>query len=95
MTAILDSTSSADALASALRRSPRHPDEDRTPPRCPGRRGSLDDLDDETVEDIRRAVLTHKVVVITGQHHIDDDGQYAARLPGHPDQGAPDGPLAG
>lgn len=35
------------------------------------------DLDDTTVADIRRAVLTHKVVVITGQHHIDDDGQYA------------------
>lgn len=35
------------------------------------------DLDDTTVADIRRAVLAHKVVVITGQHHVDDDVQYA------------------
>lgn len=35
------------------------------------------DLDATTVEELRRAVLTHKVVVVTGQHHIDDDGQYA------------------
>jgi len=78
MTAILDPTSSTDA--------PRPPFADprvtltkighHLGARIDGVRLS-DDLDDETVEDIRRAVLTHKVVVITGQHHIDDDGQYA------------------
>ncbi|MBJ7290518.1 TauD/TfdA family dioxygenase [Williamsia sp.] len=35
------------------------------------------DLDDTTVAAIARVVAVHKAVIITGQHHIDDDAQYA------------------
>ena len=47
------------------------------------------DLDAATVADIRRALLTHKVIFFRGQHHLDDHGQlgFAALLGtpiGHP-----------
>lgn len=35
------------------------------------------DLDDATVEQIRRALLTHKVIFFRGQHHLDDAAQLA------------------
>ena len=40
------------------------------------------DLPDETVAEIRAALLTHKVVFLRGQHHLDDAGQvgFAERL---------------
>ncbi|WP_156378001.1 TauD/TfdA dioxygenase family protein [Williamsia sp. Leaf354] len=48
------------------------------------------DLDPRVIEEIRRAVLTHKVVIITGQHHIDDAAQYEfAGLLGTPTKAHP------
>ena len=35
------------------------------------------DLPDETVAEIRSALLRHKVVFFRGQHHLDDDGHIA------------------
>ncbi|CDO87197.1 taurine catabolism dioxygenase [Mycobacterium triplex] len=51
------------------------------------------DLDPVAVEEIRRALLTHKVIFFRGQHHLDDQQQLAfARLlgtpVGHPAAGA-------
>ena len=43
------------------------------------------DLDPHTVAEIRRALLEHKVVFFSGQHHLDDAGQYEfASLLGNP-----------
>ncbi|WP_179276750.1 TauD/TfdA dioxygenase family protein [Rhodococcoides fascians] len=43
------------------------------------------DLDTETVDFIRRALLEHKVIFFSGQDHLDDEGQYAfAELLGSP-----------
>lgn len=43
------------------------------------------DLDDATVEQIRRALLTHKVIFFRHQHHLDDSRQLKfARLLGTP-----------
>jgi len=43
------------------------------------------DLDPVTVEQIRQALLTHKVIFFRGQHHLDDAQQLAfARLLGTP-----------
>lgn len=43
------------------------------------------DLDDATVEQIRRALLTHKVIFFRHQHHLDDSRQLEfARLLGTP-----------
>jgi alpha-ketoglutarate-dependent sulfate ester dioxygenase len=43
------------------------------------------DLDDSSVEEIRQALLTHKVIFFRGQHHLDDERQLAfARLLGTP-----------
>jgi len=43
------------------------------------------DLDSATVDEIRRALLCHKVIFFRGQHHLDDDQQLAfARLLGTP-----------
>lgn len=43
------------------------------------------DLDTETVDFIRRALLEHKVIFFTGQDHLDDESQYAfAELLGSP-----------
>jgi taurine dioxygenase len=43
------------------------------------------DLDPATVEEIRSALLTHKVIFFRGQDHLDDEGQLAfARLLGTP-----------
>ncbi|GFG73021.1 TauD/TfdA dioxygenase family protein [Mycobacterium botniense] len=43
------------------------------------------DLDAATVEEIRRALLRHRVIFFRGQHHLDDDEQLAfARLLGTP-----------
>src|ERR1700720_3704200 len=43
------------------------------------------DLDPATVDEIRRALLTHRVIFLRGQHHLDDDQQFAfARLLGTP-----------
>jgi alpha-ketoglutarate-dependent taurine dioxygenase len=43
------------------------------------------DLTPETVAQIRRALLVHKVIFFRGQEHLDDDGQLAfARLLGTP-----------
>ncbi|ATA29483.1 alpha-ketoglutarate-dependent taurine dioxygenase [Mycobacterium lepraemurium] len=43
------------------------------------------DLDDATVEQIRRALLTHKVIFFRHQHHLDDSQQLEfARLLGTP-----------
>ena len=43
------------------------------------------DLDEDTVNDIREALLTHKVIFFRGQHHLDDERQLAfARLLGTP-----------
>lgn len=35
------------------------------------------DLGADTVAEIRKALLRHKVIFFTGQHHLDDAGQYA------------------
>lgn len=37
----------------------------------------LGELDDDTAAAINLAVTTHKVVFFRGQHHLDDDAQYA------------------
>ncbi|WP_156687347.1 TauD/TfdA dioxygenase family protein [Mycobacterium sp. Marseille-P9652] len=55
------------------------------------------DLDPATVEEIRRALLTHKVIFFRGQHHLDDAAQlaFAGLLGtpiGHPAAGAFAGP---
>lgn len=43
------------------------------------------DLDQDTVDEIHQALLTHKVIFFRGQHHLDDDGQLAfAELLGIP-----------
>ncbi|MET0198353.1 MAG: TauD/TfdA family dioxygenase, partial [Rhodococcus fascians] len=43
------------------------------------------DLDTETVDFIRRALLEHKVIFFSGQDHLDDESQYAfAELLGSP-----------
>ncbi|WP_179273719.1 MULTISPECIES: TauD/TfdA family dioxygenase [unclassified Rhodococcus (in: high G+C Gram-positive bacteria)] len=43
------------------------------------------DLDADTVEFVRRALLEHKVIFFGGQHHLDDESQYAfAELLGSP-----------
>jgi alpha-ketoglutarate-dependent sulfate ester dioxygenase len=43
------------------------------------------DLDSETAALINRALITHKVIFFRGQHHLDDDAQYAfAELLGTP-----------
>ncbi|WP_072806203.1 TauD/TfdA dioxygenase family protein [Rhodococcoides yunnanense] len=43
------------------------------------------DLDAETVDFIRRSLLTHKVIFFSGQDHLDDESQYAfAELLGAP-----------
>ena len=43
------------------------------------------DLDPATVAEIRGALLTHRVIFFRGQHHLDDDQQFAfARLLGTP-----------
>ncbi|MCQ4363090.1 TauD/TfdA family dioxygenase [Mycobacterium gordonae] len=43
------------------------------------------DLDPDTVEEIRRALLADKVIFFRGQHHLDDDGQLSfAELLGTP-----------
>lgn len=43
------------------------------------------DLDRDTVEFVRRALLEHQVVFFRDQHHLDDDAQYAfAELLGSP-----------
>ena len=43
------------------------------------------DLDAETVAEIRRALLQHKVIFFSGQDHLDDAGQYEfASLLGQP-----------
>lgn len=43
------------------------------------------DLDPATVDDIRQALLRHKVIFVRGQHHLDDAGQQAfAALLGTP-----------
>ena len=43
------------------------------------------DLDPHTVAEIRRALLEHKVVFFSGQHHLDDAGQHEfASLLGNP-----------
>ncbi len=42
-------------------------------------------LDTDTVSAINQALITHKVIFFRGQHHMDDDTQYAfARLLGTP-----------
>lgn len=35
------------------------------------------DLDDATVQQVRAAILRHKVVFLRGQHHLDDEGHIA------------------
>src|SRR5689334_17966196 len=35
------------------------------------------DLDDDTVAQVRAALLEHKVLFFRGQHHLDDDAQIA------------------
>ena len=43
------------------------------------------DLDQDTVDEIHQALLTHKVIFFRSQHHLDDDGQLAfAELLGIP-----------
>lgn len=43
------------------------------------------DLDQDTVAEIRRALLEHKVVFFSGQHHLTDENHHAfARLMGKP-----------
>ena len=37
----------------------------------------LSELDAETASAINQALITHKVVFFRGQHHLDDDSQYA------------------
>ncbi|MGO9550031.1 TauD/TfdA dioxygenase family protein [Mycobacterium sp.] len=37
----------------------------------------LGDLDAETAAEINKALTTHKVVFVRGQHHLDDDSHYA------------------
>ncbi|OBJ50899.1 TauD/TfdA family dioxygenase [Mycobacterium sp. 1423905.2] len=37
----------------------------------------LGELDAETAAAVNRALVTHKVVFFRGQHHLDDDSQYA------------------
>jgi alpha-ketoglutarate-dependent sulfate ester dioxygenase len=51
------------------------------------------DLHPDVVEEIRRALLTHKVIFFRGQHHLDDRGQLAfggllGTPVGHPAAGA-------
>ena len=48
------------------------------------------DLDDATVQAIRTVIATHKAVIFTGQHHLDDTVQYEfASLLGTPTKAHP------
>ena len=48
------------------------------------------DLDAATVEAVRSVIATHKAVIFTGQHHLDDDAQYAfASVLGSPTKAHP------
>jgi alpha-ketoglutarate-dependent taurine dioxygenase len=37
----------------------------------------LGELDAQTASAVNQALITHKVVFFRGQHHLDDDSQYA------------------